>query len=427
MITACAVPALAGDPCTPHWNESIGNPGPYGEVLAWTIDTTNNAIAGGEFLTIGPGSFNNIASWDGASWSPLGNGFEERVNALEMFNNNCFAAGVFVTADGNSAPHIAQWTGAAWNDVGGGADNAIHALTTSSVSGAEHLYAGGLFLNAGGTPAKRIARWDGASWSALGSGVTIPGEASVVYAIKEFDLGAGPMLAVGGLFTVAGGQFASNIAVWDGAVWSPVGAGVDGAVRALAVFDDGTGPALYAAGAFDTAGGGPAKRVAKWDGAAWSAVGGTGSWGIGSTVRSLTVFDEGDGPVLLAGGDFLIADGISAQRLASWDGAQWTEAFGGADSKVSALAGSTAATETQLLIGGAFSQIGAQASNATGEWIGCATAGIVGDLNNDGTVDTADLGSLIASFGTSDPTADINGDGIVDTADLGLLIANFGA
>ena len=49
------------------------------------------------------------------------------------------------------------------------------------------------------------------------------------------------------------------------------------------------------------------------------------------------------------------------------------------------------------------------------------------DLNDDGVVDTADLGILIGQFGTAGPAADINGDGVVDTADLGLLIGAFGA
>lgn len=52
---------------------------------------------------------------------------------------------------------------------------------------------------------------------------------------------------------------------------------------------------------------------------------------------------------------------------------------------------------------------------------------LVGDLNLDGVVDTADLGLLISAFGTNNPVADINGDLLVDTADLGQLIANFGA
>lgn len=50
-------------------------------------------------------------------------------------------------------------------------------------------------------------------------------------------------------------------------------------------------------------------------------------------------------------------------------------------------------------------------------------------LGGDGIVDSADLGTLIADFGTSNPRSDINipgGDGIVDTADLGVLISEFG-
>ena len=50
------------------------------------------------------------------------------------------------------------------------------------------------------------------------------------------------------------------------------------------------------------------------------------------------------------------------------------------------------------------------------------------DINGDGVVDTADLGILMASFGTGMAGAgDINGDGIVDTADLGTFIAAFGS
>ena len=55
-----------------------------------------------------------------------------------------------------------------------------------------------------------------------------------------------------------------------------------------------------------------------------------------------------------------------------------------------------------------------------------ATLVCLGDLNGDLSVDTADLGSLIAEFGTPGVLADINGDGVVDTADLGALIAEFG-
>ena len=52
------------------------------------------------------------------------------------------------------------------------------------------------------------------------------------------------------------------------------------------------------------------------------------------------------------------------------------------------------------------------------------------DLNNDGIVDLADLGILLADFGCTPPgpcLGDINGDGATDLADLGILLANFGS
>jgi hypothetical protein len=48
------------------------------------------------------------------------------------------------------------------------------------------------------------------------------------------------------------------------------------------------------------------------------------------------------------------------------------------------------------------------------------------DANGDGFVDTADLGILLGSFGTTNGHVDLNGDGVVDTADLGILLSDFG-
>ncbi|MFO0873050.1 MAG: hypothetical protein U0575_03650 [Phycisphaerales bacterium] len=52
-------------------------------------------------------------------------------------------------------------------------------------------------------------------------------------------------------------------------------------------------------------------------------------------------------------------------------------------------------------------------------------AACVGDVNGDGMVDGADLGALLAAWGTQD--LDLNGDGINDGADLGALLASWGA
>jgi hypothetical protein len=71
----------------------------------------------------------------------------------------------------------------------------------------------------------------------------------------------------------------------------------------------------------------------------------------------------------------------------------------------------------------AFNENGQQSSTPTT----CSfTTAILGDVNGDGDVDTADLGGTLGSFGGMGPFGDINGDGIVDTADVGLLLSNFG-
>ncbi|MDW8106872.1 MAG: SpoIID/LytB domain-containing protein [Armatimonadota bacterium] len=50
-----------------------------------------------------------------------------------------------------------------------------------------------------------------------------------------------------------------------------------------------------------------------------------------------------------------------------------------------------------------------------------------GDLNQDGTINNADLLLVLFAFGTSNPQADVNRDGVVNNADLLLVLFNFGA
>ncbi len=75
---------------------------------------------------------------------------------------------------------------------------------------------------------------------------------------------------------------------WDNAIGQP---GTNNWVKALTELNDnsGSGPALYAGGEFTAAGGVSANRIAKWDGESWSALGTGMNW----FVRTLTVFDDG--------------------------------------------------------------------------------------------------------------------------------------
>jgi len=94
----------------------------------------------------------------------------------------------------------------------------IWALATDG----SNLYAGGSFTNADGSGAKYIARWDGANWSPLGAGT-----AGIVSAIKVI----GSNTYLGGYFTTAGGVTVNGIARWDGANWSALGGGITAAAN----------------------------------------------------------------------------------------------------------------------------------------------------------------------------------------------------
>ncbi|MCS7065480.1 MAG: hypothetical protein NZL85_04295 [Fimbriimonadales bacterium] len=50
-----------------------------------------------------------------------------------------------------------------------------------------------------------------------------------------------------------------------------------------------------------------------------------------------------------------------------------------------------------------------------------------GDVNDDNTIDDADLLAVLFAFGGSDANADVNGDGVVDDADLLIVLFNFDA
>lgn len=268
----------------------------------------------------------SVAKWDGARWITLDARMDERVDAMAVYDDGSgpklFVGGRFEVAGDAFVGALAIWDGDAWAPVAApgrdaGMDNDVRVLATHDDGAGEALYAGGFFDYAGGVLANHIARWDGARWSALGGGLD-----SGVVALASFDDGSGPALYAGGYFATAGGQPARGVARWDGAAWSTVGTGegFDGLVSALAVFDDGAGPALYAGGDFLRVDGRTAKHVARWDGARWSAVGS----GTPAEVFCLHVFDDGKGPALYAGGDDFTPPGVPNNCVLKWDGREWS-------------------------------------------------------------------------------------------------------
>ncbi|MCC5823664.1 MAG: immunoglobulin domain-containing protein [Phycisphaerales bacterium] len=305
------------------------------------------------------------------------------VYALAVFDDGTgpalYAGGEFTVASGQVVNYIAKWDGSNWSpltgSLGTGTNGRVKALTVFDDGTGAALYAGGVFALAGGQVVSRIAKWDGTDWSPL-FGPSGTGLNGLVEALTVFDDGTGEGLYAGGLFTSAGGTTVNRIAKWDGTDWTPLtgpnGTGVNSQVLAMTVFDDGTGEALYVGGFFLAAGGQTVNRIAKWDGSNWSPLIGLGSTGVSDAVRTLTVFDNGASRALYAGGAFFLAGGQTVNRIAKWDGAAWsalTDSVGtGVNGLVEALTVLGNGTDAKLFVGGQFTTAAGQNANHIAAW-----------------------------------------------------------
>jgi hypothetical protein len=317
------------------WNGSawsaLGEGISGGYVVGVAFDGFGDLYTGGYFLGAGGVAAPFVAKWNGSAWSALGTGmsgshtgFGPSVAAIAFdTNGNVYAGGDFVTAGGVTANNIAKWDGNTWSALGSGTGGFGYFVSCLAIDSSGDLYAGGSFTSAGGVAANSIAKWDGSAWSALGSGTD-----GNVYALA-FDR-AGNLYA-GGAFSTAGGVAATNIAKWNGSAWSALGPGIGlgtgigispGEVFALAFDSSGN---LYAGGFFTNAGSLSVNSIAKWNGNAWSALGSGLSGGQPdyiSPVAYALAFDRSGN--LYAGGDFTGAGSATAGCIAKWNGSAWS-------------------------------------------------------------------------------------------------------
>ena len=329
-----------------NWDSQFNNPGISGLVDAIAVSTNGDIYVGGSFTTAGKVVANNIAKWNGSSWSALGSGVNSSVRAIEVSGNDVYVGGNFTEAGGSLADHIAKWNGSSWSALGNGVHNGdVYAIKVNG----NDLYVGGDFQAVGGFPANYIAKWNGSSWSALGSGVN-----SSVYAIGV----NGNDVYVGGLFTTAGGSPANYIAKWNGSSWSALGGGVNGTVRAIEV----NGSNVYVGGDFQAAGGFPANYIAKWNGSDWLAL----SNGSNGSVRAIGA----SGNDVYASGYFFEAANSRANHIARWNGSNWSAVGVGSGNGLPDEVNTIKLSQDGVYVGGEFTEAGGSAAYHIAKWNG---------------------------------------------------------
>jgi hypothetical protein len=232
-----------------------------------------------------------------------------------------------------------------WSPLGSGVNDWVNAL---AVLPNGDLVAGGKFDVAGGTTAYKVARWNGSTWSSMGSGLT--GDVYSLAALPNGDL-------------VAGGNYV--ISRWDGSTWSQMGSGVSGIVHALKVLPNGD---LVAGGDFTTIGGVSARYIARWDGSIWSPFGSGMSNNSSTQVNALVSLTNGD---LVAGGEFFSAGGVSASRIARWNGSSWSSIGSGVgrnDLSDQAVIDLAVLSNGDLVAGGGFMTAGGVVAPYIARW-----------------------------------------------------------
>jgi len=422
---------------------------PDGHVEAVAIADNGDVFVGGRFtVTFPTGAVaGGVARFDGSIWWSIGNVLSPLppfVFALEFLpDGRLVAAGAFTRINAVVAASIAAWDGATWSPLGEGIGGAvitgIGEVRALLVLDDGSLLAAGMFGNAGGQPANSIARWDGAAWAPLDPPwLYWPGaQIHQLLQLSNGDVAATGSISLGLAWTNAmrwtGSAWYSmglnerlgKIAELpngdllsfgehfrlqqSGTTWSELATGTDGEVHAVAALPGGR---YLASGSFDTFDGVPAPRLAIYEDGAWRATpplpvphevtfatempDGTlvavadprnddprmyafrnGAW------SAIASFDAGidaatfdaDGNLIVGGAFTTGPYGVAIPGLRRWDGASWTAVDPSFDGTVSALA---LLPDGRLAVGGELSTTSGGAFGKLAAWDGSSWSPIGG-------------------------------------------------
>lgn len=331
---------------TQYWYSNAGMEF-YAEHFSTAMTIHNgDLINGGYFNLAGGNAASCIARWNGSTWSPLGSGLNHEPLGLLSFNGELYAAGYFDTAGGVPVNHIAKWNGSQWLSVGEGFNNVVNTLFEFN----GELIAGGWFTSSGNDIISAVARWDGTKWTAMSTGMN-----GTVYAFCNYR---GELYAAGN-FNFASGIPAGGIAKWDGYKWNPVGTGVAGGdktIYSLAVYND----ELYAGGSYIKMGDDFCYNIAKYNGISWRPIGAGADGAFCNTSRGYISSMKVCNDELYIAGHFSKINGVIANKLARFNGANWCSVEYGVDLRPRALE----VFDNDLIINGDFySASGVESNN----------------------------------------------------------------
>jgi len=330
---------------------------------------------------------NNVMTFDGATWAPLGEGLDGGVLTLAVQNEVLVAAGTFTRSGTRPLNHAAWWdeTTRSWQPLGAGTDGMVRTLAPVG----DALFAGGRFLEAGGVESPYLATWKNQAWTAFPSRpafIIEPVHSLLDYRGSLVGYGNGLLVWKDGEWSVLSGFHANHELStsyrlntdWGdhydlrigldpaGRVISPYRSW-DGSIESPATPPGNTGLVMTTFEGRLVAGGGTyagGSMVEVLDGSSWQRMAAglvDPGWG---RVRALRVVDGR----LFAAGLFDVDDGPGSGNLAVWSGSRWTAFAPGTNNLVEDLA----VYQGDLVAAGWFTEAGGVAAAHIARWDGTA-------------------------------------------------------
>lgn len=362
---------------------------PFG-IVTTMASYNGQLVVGGAFLSIGGTSVNNIAAWNGTSWSPLGSGVQGTPLAMAVQSGVLYVGGSLTSAGGTPVGNFASWSGSSWS-AGPSFNGWVRALAIRSTTAIvnSYVFAAGSFTAytlpgaSTATPVSYCARFAPATstWTTFSHpngpihalSVRSTGLSSYEIAALSPTTGANPSFRVAtstggawttlasagaaattepmtlnyyqGRYTVSCSSPTTAVQSLANGSWASVdGQGIQGQVQDVLLLGD----EMVIGGSFATISGTTVNHLARGSSGAWVPIGG-GMTGTGP-VHVSTLAKDPNGQ-LLVGGRFDAAGTTSAAGVARWDGSQWFAYGSGLPGDVMAL---LPQPNGDLLAGGSF-------------------------------------------------------------------------
>lgn len=178
--------------------------GTDGEVLELYPDEASGKLyVGGKFTMVDSTiTANNIAYVTEAggvyTWHNMGNGVNGAVHAVQVFDNKVFVAGTFTEAGILPANNVAYWDGSSWTPAG-----CTFGTIKDLIVFGDELYAVGNFDVCATSSEVNFARWDGNNWQHI---TGLDGHVNTVEPVDNY-------LVLGGAFSYMGGP-EINVIKW---------------------------------------------------------------------------------------------------------------------------------------------------------------------------------------------------------------------